>query len=66
MKTETDRETERAILDRLSTRYGVDTVAPNLTRVTIDGSTGVNNYLRVDRDPQGPQVLSWTRVPFAS
>jgi hypothetical protein len=27
MKTETDRETERAILDRLSTRYGVDTVA---------------------------------------
>jgi hypothetical protein len=46
--------------------YGVDTVAPNLTRVTIDGSTGVNNYLRVTVDPHSPEVLSWTRVPFAS
>jgi len=46
--------------------YGVDTVAPNLTRVTIDGSTGVSNYLRVTVDPHSPEVLSWTRVPFAS
>lgn len=46
--------------------YGVDDAAPNLTRVTIDGSIGVNNYLRVTVDPHSPVVLSWTRVPFAS
>ncbi|HEX5331492.1 MAG TPA: hypothetical protein VFW79_02510 [Cellulomonas sp.] len=46
--------------------YGVDSAVPNLTRVTIDGSTGVNNYLRVTVDPHSPAVLSWTRVPFAA
>ncbi len=38
----------------------------NLSRVTIDGSTGVNNYLRVTVAPRSRQVLSWTRVPFAA
>ncbi|MEO6471289.1 MAG: metallophosphoesterase [Aeromicrobium sp.] len=46
--------------------YGVDKPVPNLSRVTVDGSTGVNNYLRVTIDPRNPQVLDWTRVPFAS
>jgi hypothetical protein len=32
--------------------------------VTIDGSTGVDNWLKVTVSPQGPQVLSWTGVPF--
>ncbi|MFF4824644.1 hypothetical protein [Streptomyces sp. NPDC001312] len=45
--------------------YGVKTVAPNLHRVTIDGSTDVRNWLKVTIDPGGKQVLSWTRVPFA-
>ena len=31
--------------------YGVTTPAPNLTRVTVDGSTGVNGYLRVTVKP---------------
>ena len=38
----------------------------NLSRVTVDGSTKVNDYLRVTIDPSNPAVLSWTRVPFAS
>ncbi|MFI9603255.1 hypothetical protein ACWEQ7_09200 [Streptomyces sp. NPDC004069] len=44
--------------------YGVDTVVPNLSRVTIDGSTNVGNWLKVTIDPGSKQVLSWTRVPF--
>ncbi len=46
--------------------YGVPTPANNLTRVTVDGSTGVNNYLRVTVSPRDRNVLSWTRVPFAT
>jgi hypothetical protein len=38
----------------------------NLSRITIDGSTAVNNYLRVTIDPRNRNVLSWTRVPFSS
>jgi hypothetical protein len=46
--------------------YGVSTPAPNLSRVTVDGSTAVNNYLRVTVEPHSQAVLSWTRVPFTS
>ena len=46
--------------------YGVSKPVTNLSRVTVDGSTGVNNYLRVTIDPHTPAVLSWTRVPFNS
>ncbi|MDX6237528.1 MAG: hypothetical protein QOG10_2343, partial [Kribbellaceae bacterium] len=46
--------------------YGVTKPVSNLSRVTVDGSTGVNNYLRVTIDPSSSNVLNWTRVPFAS
>jgi hypothetical protein len=46
--------------------YGLTKPVRNLTRVTVDGSTDVNNYLRVTVNPRGLEVLSWTRVPFAS
>lgn len=46
--------------------YGITQPAPNLSRVTVDGSTNVNNYLRVTVQHRGPQVLTWTRVPFSS
>ncbi|HZC27554.1 MAG TPA: metallophosphoesterase [Actinopolymorphaceae bacterium] len=46
--------------------YGVTQPVPNLSRITVDGSTGVNNYLRVTVHDHGPQVLTWTKVPFAS
>ncbi|WP_186382831.1 hypothetical protein [Amycolatopsis rhizosphaerae] len=44
--------------------YGITSPVPNLSRVTVDGSTGVNNYLRVSVQERGLQVLTWTRVPF--
>jgi hypothetical protein len=44
--------------------YGVTTPAPNLSRITVDGSTGVNDYLRVTVNPTGPQALTVTKVPF--
>jgi hypothetical protein len=43
--------------------YGVHPVA-NLTRVTVDGSTGVNDYLRVSVDQHRKAALSWVKVPF--
>jgi hypothetical protein len=46
--------------------YGVSQPVQNLARVTVDGSTGVSNYLRVTVNSHAPQVLSWTRVPFTS
>jgi hypothetical protein len=45
--------------------YGVATPAPNLTRITVDGSTGVDNYLRVSVNPSDPQVLHIVKVHFA-
>ncbi|HEX6755469.1 MAG TPA: hypothetical protein VF109_05935 [Mycobacteriales bacterium] len=44
--------------------YGVDAPVPNLTRVTVDGSTGVDNYLRVTVHERNRDVLTWTKVPF--
>ncbi len=46
--------------------YGVTTPAPNLTRITVDGSTGVDNWIKVTIDEHDPAVLSWTKVPFAA
>ncbi|MEO9239739.1 MAG: hypothetical protein ABI418_16790 [Jatrophihabitantaceae bacterium] len=46
--------------------YGINQPVSNLSRVTVDGSTNVNNYLRVTVNEHGPQPLSWTRVPFTS
>ena len=45
--------------------YGIDQAVPNLSRVTIDGSSNATNYLRVTVH-HGPEVLTWTRVPFTS
>ncbi|MDX6229736.1 MAG: hypothetical protein QOI76_3126 [Frankiales bacterium] len=46
--------------------YGITTPLTNLSRVTVDGSTGVNNYLKVSVNGHGNDVLSWTRIPFAT
>jgi hypothetical protein len=46
--------------------YGVTTPADNLRRVTVDGSTAADEYLRVTVDPRGRQAVRWTRVPFTS
>ncbi len=46
--------------------YGVSAPVANLSRITVDGSTAVNDYLRVTVQPEGKRVLSWVRVPFTS
>jgi hypothetical protein len=49
------------------TFYNVTTPAPNLRRITVDGSNlpNNNNYLRVVVT-SGPEVLTWTKVPFTT
>ncbi len=44
--------------------YDVQIPAGNLNRITVDGSTEVNDYLRVTVNPQGSPVLSIVQVPF--
>jgi hypothetical protein len=44
--------------------YGIGQPAPNLTRVTVDGSANATDYLRVTVNRRGPHVLTWTRVPY--
>jgi hypothetical protein len=46
--------------------YGAGPAVPDLSRITVDGSTGVEDYLRVTVHEHGRQVLTWTRVPFQS
>lgn len=46
--------------------YGITTAAPNLTRITVDGSTGVDNWIKVTVDEKNRTApLSWVKVPFA-
>ncbi|GAB2987172.1 hypothetical protein [Nocardioides montaniterrae] len=47
--------------------YGVTGAADNLTRITVDGSSNADDYLRVTvgNDPSAP-LLTWTRVPYTS
>lgn len=46
--------------------YGVHQTAANLQRITVDGSSNNNDYLKVTISPRKRQVLSWTRVPYTS
>jgi hypothetical protein len=46
--------------------YGVTQAAPNLTRITVDGSSNAVDYLRVSVHARGPQALTRERVPFSS
>ena len=46
--------------------YGIGQPVPNLSRITVDGSANVNDYLRVTVHGPGTPVLAWIRVPFSS
>jgi hypothetical protein len=46
--------------------YGAKGSADNLQRITVDGSTGLDDYLRVTVQPKGSDVLTWTKVHFTS
>lgn len=45
--------------------FGVRRGAPNLVRVTVQGSTNVpHEWLKLHVDPSTPEVFSWERVAF--
>jgi hypothetical protein len=44
--------------------YGIDQPVDNLTRITVQGSTKADEYLKVTIGPRQAEVLSWQRVPF--
>jgi hypothetical protein len=45
--------------------YGQTTAAANLTRVTVDGSSNAQDWLKVTANPKGSaSVLSFERIPF--
>lgn len=48
------------------TTYDVRGAADNLTRVTVDGSSNNQDYLRVTVGGRGEPLLSWERVPYTS
>ena len=45
--------------------YGVTTPAPNLARVTVEGSTGVDEWLKVTIDKHNPAVLNIEHIAFS-
>ncbi|MFA9272909.1 MAG: hypothetical protein ACEQSX_19610, partial [Baekduiaceae bacterium] len=50
-----------------STVYPTAAVAPNLTRITVQGSTNLpRDWLKLDLNSSGPAPLTWSRVPFTS
>jgi len=43
--------------------YGLPSVT-NLTRITVEGSTAANEWLRVTVDPKLPEVFTWAEVQY--
>jgi hypothetical protein len=37
---------------------------PNLTRITVEGSTAADEWLRLTIDPRSPELFSWERVQY--
>lgn len=46
--------------------YGVTDPAPNLARYTVEGSTSVDEWLKVTVNPRGADPLTFTRVPYTT
>ena len=47
--------------------YGVDEPVPNLTRITVEGSTNTpRRYLRLHVDPRSAGVFSWENVLYTA
>ncbi len=55
-----------AVGSRWLTFYGITTPAQNLTRYTVEGSTDVDEWLKVSIDRRGAEVLTVQRVPFTN
>ena len=54
-----------AIGSRWLACYGVTAPSTNLTRITVEGSTAVYEWLRVTVDKHDPAVLTVQRIPFS-
>lgn len=46
--------------------YGIATPAPNLQRITVDGSDNANDYLKVTITNDRRNPLTWVRVPYTA
>jgi hypothetical protein len=44
--------------------YGLSGPVPNLTRITVEGAAGVDEYLRATVDVRDPAVVVFERVPL--
>jgi hypothetical protein len=58
-------EAEHPLADPTSAAYGYHPVpapVPNLTRITVDGSTNFTDWVKLAIDPNTPDVFSWTRI----
>jgi PKD repeat protein len=58
-------ESDKPLADPTSTTgvmHPVGFPVPNLTRVTVDGSTNFHDWVKLVVDPATPSVFSWTRV----
>ena len=59
-----NQDTPLASGSRWLTFYGLPTAVTNLTRVTVEGSTDVDEWVKVTVDKRSPAVLRIDRVPF--
>ena len=48
------------------TFYGITSPTPNLTRYTVEGSTAVDEWLKVTVYPRCAEPLTFTRVPYTN
>jgi len=58
---------DQPLADPASTTGAIHGTAavPNLTRITVEGSTTVpNEWLKLAIDPASPQVFSWSNVTY--
>jgi len=45
--------------------YGLTAPVPNLSRITVEGSTDVDEWLKVTIDKHNPAVLTWQRILYS-
>lgn len=58
-------EADHPLADPTAAAYAYHPIAapvPNLTRITVDGSTNFKDWVKLVVDPTTPSVFSWTRI----
>jgi hypothetical protein len=60
-----DFKVDQPFVAPLAALYPTAVAAPNLTRITVQGSTRVpHEWLKLRVDPAAAQPFTWTRIPF--